>query len=265
MTHAYHGIDHIVIRTADAESLFVLFSGLLGLPVTWPLERAGFATFGWVNIGNTHLEIWAAANNSDLPADCPFPFIHQIAFQPVDLATSVVRVERMGLRCKTPRTYESKNERGELRTNFTNSVILDLSNDACCVFFCDWGQDAPIVPWPKGLTTTERRALEREAMNVCGGGPLGLVGLREIELSTPNLESATDRWRKLTESKEAISITDDIRLRLSMGSQEVVQSLTFAVRDLARHDLLDARDDDEVMLSTRVSQGLQFRFSETET
>lgn len=271
MTRAHQGIDHIVIRTAEAEPLFELFNGLLGLPVTWPLERAGFATFGWVNIGNTHLEIWAAADDSDLPAGCPFPLIHQIAFQPVELTKSLAHVERLGLRCKTPRTYESKDGRGEKRANFTNAVILDLSNDACCVFFCDWHQDAPIVPWPSGLATAERRVLERDAMAACGGGALGLVGLSEIELSTPDVESTGARWRKFTESKGPIQLTEDVRLRLSTGSHEVIRSLTLAVRDLAHarrflasHDLLDACEGDEVRLSARVSQGLQFRFVEAE-
>lgn len=64
-------------------------------------------------------------------------------------------------------------------------------------------------------------------------------------------------------------LTDDVRLRLSSASQEIIQPLTFAVRDLAHarrflasHDLLDRREDDQVMLSRRVSQGLKFRFVE---
>ncbi|WP_435497405.1 VOC family protein [Variovorax sp. RB3P1] len=136
---AYQGIDHVVIRTADAASLYELFSGHLGLPVTWPLERATFATFGWIGLGNTNLEIWAAADNSDLPADCPFPLIHQIALAPAELSETLARFDAMGLSCKAPRTYSSKDELGEVRTNFTNSVILDLSNESCCVFVCDWG------------------------------------------------------------------------------------------------------------------------------
>ncbi|MGJ7558825.1 hypothetical protein ACSFBI_33135 [Variovorax sp. RB3P1] len=129
----------MVIRTADAASLYELFSGHLGLPVTWPLERATFATFGWIGLGNTNLEIWAAADNSDLPADCPFPLIHQIALAPAELSETLARFDAMGLSCKAPRTYSSKDELGEVRTNFTNSVILDLSNESCCVFVCDWG------------------------------------------------------------------------------------------------------------------------------
>jgi hypothetical protein len=182
----------------------------------------------------------------------------------------LARVEALGFSCKAPRAYSSTDEHGVVRTNFTNAVLLDLSGNSCCVFFCEWGREAPIAPWQKGLTTPERRALEREAMAACRGGPLGMIGLSEIELSTRDFEGATDKWRRLTESKgPSIPIAEDVELHLSAGRQDIIQSLTFAVHDLAdaqrylaSHDLLDKDEVDEVLLSRKFCQGLRFRFVE---
>jgi len=264
----YRGIDHVVIRTADAVSLYQLFSGPLGLPTTWPLEHAAFATFGWIGLGNTNMEIWAATDNSDLPAGCPFPLVQQIALEPFELAETLARLKTLGFNCKTPRTFRSKDKSGEQKVNFTNSVVLDLSSDTCCVFLCEWGREAPITPWKKGPTTRERRVLEQDAMKACGGGALGIVGLSEIALSTQDVDGTIDRWRRLTESKgPAIEIAKDVELRVSAGEHAVIQSLTFSVRDLAQaksflagRGVLSQDEGADVVLCRDVSQGLRFRF-----
>lgn len=261
----YLGIDHIVIRTAVAEPLIDLLSGPLGLPVTWPLERASFANFGWTGAGNTNIEIWAAADNSDLPVGCPFPLIQQIALAPVELQSGLKRLEAIGLKCKEPRAYQSRDELGALQTNFTNSVLLDLSHDSCCVFFCEWGSHAPITPWRNGLSTLERRQLHKEAMVACGGGPLGMVGLQKIAISTRNLEGSAAAWSRLTHSSKAeLRLIDDIELQLSVGSQDLIQSLTFAVQDLAaarsfldQRGLLDDQHPDEVALAAAATGGIR--------
>ncbi|MDM0078726.1 VOC family protein [Variovorax sp. J2P1-59] len=266
----YLGIDHVVLRTAAAEALFDLLHRQLGLPATWPLQHAPFATYGWIGVGNTNLEIWAAADNSDLPADCPLPLFHQIALAPAELSETLARFSAVGLSCKAPRVYASKDERGEVRTNFTNSVILDLSSESCCVFVCDWGTDAPIVPWRKGLSTPERRDLERGALAACSGGPLGLVGLKEIAMSSPDLAAAADKWQRLAESTSwPVAIADGVELQLAAGKQNLVQSLTLAVRDLGAarrflvgRELLDEDAAGEVLLSRRATGGLAFRLVE---
>lgn len=130
-TAIYRAVDHVLIRLLAAQPLYALFSEVFALPVSWPLQRSDVATFGWVHVGNTNLEFWAAANNSDLPSDCQPPLVHGLALDPVDLSASVAKLAESGVLCKTPKPYQTKSEHGVLVTNFTNSTVLDVSSDSC--------------------------------------------------------------------------------------------------------------------------------------
>jgi len=267
----YLGIDHVVIRSATAEPLYDLLHKRLGLPVIWPLQVTPFATYGWIGIGNTNLEIWAAVDNSDLPADCQFPMFNQIALAPTRLHETAAQVESSGLKCKAPRAFVTKDSHGAAQTNFTNSVVLDLSSEMCCVFICEWGDRAPIAPWKPGLTSQQRRAEQKAALDGVCGGKLGVVGLSGIELMTPDVRTATERWQQLSRSSNVpIDVTNDIDLCLTLGSTDLIQSLTLAVRDLdtARRVLADeclleeSNSQVELMLSLSATGGLRIRFVE---
>ena|ERR1700712_5026023 len=69
----FSGVDHIMVRVEKVEPFLILFSDMLGLPVSWPLQQMEFADYAWVTLGNTNLEFWASANNLDLPSDQTLP------------------------------------------------------------------------------------------------------------------------------------------------------------------------------------------------
>jgi hypothetical protein len=100
------------------------------------------------------------------------------------------------------------------------------------------------------------------------GGTIGLVGLSEIEMSTPNLSEAEKKWRLLTDSAgEEIELTADMVLRLTQGSRQVIQSLTFEVRSLesardflSANGLLGASSEHELSLESTAVGGLRMKF-----
>ncbi len=57
----YSNVDHMMIRLLDIDPLLSLFADVFGLPVSWPKQSSSFATFAWVHVGNTELELWASA------------------------------------------------------------------------------------------------------------------------------------------------------------------------------------------------------------
>jgi hypothetical protein len=267
-TAVYSTVDHVMIRLLDIDPLLSLFTDVFGLPVSWPKQSSSFATFAWVHVGNTELELWASASNSDLPKESQPPLIHGFALEPVDLEASVAHLTQAGFQCKSPRHYQTKTADGALTTNFTNSVLLDFSSESCCIFFCAWNPDGTIYPWKERLTAAERRSRGQVELAKCGGGTIGLIGLSAIEMSTPDLSAAEKNWRLLTGSADTeIELTVDMVLRLAQGSHQVIQSLTFDVRSLesardflSANGLLGTSSEHELSLESTAADGLRIKF-----
>src|SRR4051812_37897959 len=106
---AFSGVDHIMVRVEKVEPFLILFSDMLGLPVSWPLQQMEFADYAWVTLGNTNLEFWASAKILDLPPAQPLPLFSGFALDPPDLGASIALLEECGMTCKPPRPYLTKN------------------------------------------------------------------------------------------------------------------------------------------------------------
>jgi len=266
----FNGIDHIMVRVRKAEPFVSLFADVLGLPVSWPLQRKEFATYAWITLGNTNLEFWAAADNTDLPVEQSLPLFAGLALNPPELDTSITLLEERGITCKPPRPFITKNREGKQVTNFTNSVILDVSNLACCVFFCKWGPDGTIFPWLERLTAEERQLREQMQFAECGGGPIGVVRLAEVTISTPEMSKTRQQWQAITGQT---SYTFDLgrRVALSFHAGETVQitSVVLAVKSLAvaraylvSHAILGEDSLDEISIGGNACSGLCIRLKE---
>lgn len=259
-----------MVRALCIDRLFSLFSNVFELPVSWPKQSSSFATFAWVHVGNTDLELWASTSNNDLPVDCQPPLIHGFALDPNhDLSESIADLASVGIQCKEPRSYKTPDHTGTTVTNFTNSVVLDLSSESCCVFFCAWDSSGTIFPWTERLTSRERRARDRKEFLKRGGGALGLVGLAQIEMSTPALLNAAEKWATFSGEGQPVPLAADIELKLVSGPRHVIQSLTFEVRSLesartflSAKSLLGTSSQDELALDPHAADGLKLKFRE---
>lgn len=270
LTQAITGVDHIMVRVEEAEPLLILFSEIFGLPVSWPLQRKEFANYAWVTLGNTNLEFWAAANNADLPSDQTLPLFSGFALNPPDLSASISLLEDRGITCKPPRPFFTTNQQGEQVTNFTNSVILDISNSVCCVFFCKWGADGTIFPWTERLTTEERRCREQWHLDQCGGGSLGVIRLAEVAIATPDMSKTRQQWQAITgQSSDAFDLGRGITLTLHAGKTVQITFIVLAVRSLsvarvylASHSMLGADSNDEISIRASACSNLCIRLKE---
>jgi hypothetical protein len=269
---AYRALDHVVIRLRAVEPLWSLLAGEFGLPVSWPLQHSAFASFGWINVGNTNLELWAARDDADMPPEAQPPRVQGLALDPADLEASIAELTARGIACKPPRAFRTQDASGASVTNFTNAVLLDLSSDACCVFFCAWDAAGTIYPWPEKLDAPQRRARDAEVFQASAGGPLGMIGLRRIGLAVPDQAEASVRWRALTASPRGpLALMPDIAVALAPGRHPfaTIESLCFGVRSLpqartflAERQLLEASSPDELVLARHACAGLDLRFVE---
>lgn len=127
---------------------------------------------------------------------------------------------------------------GEVVTNFTNAVVLDVSAPSCCIFFCEWNSRAAIYLWAEAATPVHRRSRHRQALQESRGGPLGLIGLQSIRVGTPDLGMHRKHWQTLSGSPSGhpIVLAPGISLELVPAEQLRIGSLTFSV-----HSLVTAR------------------------
>ena len=244
-----------------------LFAGILGLPVSWPILSNDFATYGWVTLGNTNLEFWAAKNNSDLPSEDALPLFHGLALEPDNLTENIQLLMGRGIQCKAPRPYITQASDGQDVTNFTNSVVLNLSSPLICIFFCEWGIEGTIFPWQEKLTTSQRKLKELQQLSACGGGKLGITGLVEVELLCRQVDKTQELWLKMTGSAVAPVVQGGIEVSFQAGTEDKINSIVMGVRSLetARRVLSDAGllgvcMGVEVSMSQKACPGLHFRF-----
>lgn len=265
---AYQSIDHVVLRLHAAEPLFDLLTNTFALPTAWPLQRTEFATYGWVHVGNTDLELWAAASNADLSGYAQPPLFHGFALEPaLPMLEALARIAASGIDCKPARAFQTQDTAGNTVTNFTNSVLLGVSSPSCCVFLCEWDAQASIYPWKEAVTPAERRATLSEALRASGGGPLGLVGLSAICIGTPDRDEHLRRWQALSGSdRHPVPLTPEIVLELVSAEDLRIESLGFTVRSLevarrflTRRQWLDADSGNTLTISR---QGLTVHLTE---
>lgn len=262
-----------MVRVTAAEPLMHLFANTLGLPISWPLQQSDFATYGWVTVGNTNLEFWASANNDDLPNMVELPLFHGFALDPPSLASSIVTLANRGVVCKPPKSFVTKNMNGRDVTNFTNSVILDVSSASCCIFFCEWCIDGTIFPWADKLTSSERQLREQKQLSASSGGDLGITGLVEIEMSVPSVDEAKATWQAITEQDtDIIHLGRGVMLNLIAGKDQKIESIVLGVRSLAAaraflvdKNLIGDEATNEISLSQHACSNLRFRFRESDT
>lgn len=266
----FNGIDHIMVRVREAEPFIKLFSEQFVLPVSWPLQRKKFATYGWITLGNTNLEFWAAADNTDLPVERSLPLFSGLALNSPDLGASIALLEERGITCKPPRPFITKTQEGTHVTNFTNSVILDVSNSACCVFFCKWGRDGTIFPWSERLTAEERQLREQRQFEECGGGPIGVVRLAEVTIAAPDISNTRRHWQAITgQTTDTFNLGRDIALTLHGGETVQITSIVLTVKSLAvaraylaSHSMLGQDSGDEISIGGSTCSDLCIRLKE---
>lgn len=195
------------------------------------------------------------------------PLFHGLALESDNLADSIQILKGRGINCKAPRPYVTQTSDGRDVTNFTNSVVLDVSSPLVCVFFCEWGREGTIFPWKEKLTTTQRKLKEQEQLSACAGGKIGITGLVEAEILSTRIEDTKARWQAMTgQASEPVSM-GGIQLSFCASTEDKIESIVIGVRSLAtvrdvlaHAGLLGECEGNEISLSLKVCAGLHFRF-----
>jgi hypothetical protein len=258
-------IDHIMIRTGDPHELYDFFVETLQLPIAWPMTspRAGVMT-GGVGFGNVNVEAIQVPGQTDSR-----PRLLGFAFAPSALDESLIELKKRGLTSGEPRPLVATGPDGSKRTLWTNVTLRQFSDS-------DSPADATIHIFlseynPAYVNVDERRARLRALLRNSGGGPLGVVDVKEVVIGTVDLAGARRLWQKLLDPTfSATSNTWHIgsgpAVRLVPANENRIQALLIRVASLARakaflrdRQLLGADAAGQVMIDPSKVGGLELR------
>ena len=178
-------VDHFFAVSSDAERLFRIFRETFGLPVAWPFQAYGSFASGGLSLGNTVLELvtWEVPKGEVLKTEWKM-----LAFEPAgDTEAAVAELERRGVAHAEPDVSTYRDAEGKEVVGWTNTGLIGpgLSD---VVFLCDYEARERVA---------EGRREGAEELVRAQGGPLGVRGLKAIEVGVTDLQSARREWLEL--------------------------------------------------------------------
>ena len=226
-------IDHIMIRTGNPRELYAFFAETLMLPIAWPLTspRAGVMT-GGVGFGNVNVEAIQFPGQIDSR-----PRLLGFAFEPSGLEDSLVELSRRALTVGERRPLVATGPDGSRRTLWTNVTLRQFSDSdnpadaAIHIFLSEYS--------PSYVNVDERRARLRAQLSNSGGGPLGVIDVKEVVIGAVDLEAARRLWQTLLDPTSVVApdtwrIGSGPAVRLVSAGENRVEALIIRVASLER-------------------------------
>jgi hypothetical protein len=222
-----------MIRTGDPGELYAFLADTLQLPIAWPITspRPGVMT-GGVGFGNVNVEAIQFPGQTD-----PRPRLVGLALEPSALDESLLELKRRGLTAGERRPLVATGSDGSTRTLWTNVTLREFSDAhspataTIHIFLSEYS--------PTYVNVDERRARLRAQLVNSGGGPLGVVEVKEVIVGAVDVEVARRLWQGLLEPTPAdASNTWQIgagpAVRLVRANENRVEALLIRVASLER-------------------------------
>lgn len=294
-------IDHILIRVEHPEPLFSTLTEVFGLPSPWPLStHPAFASIG-VSLGNVDLELVRFGESTERR---PNARLSGVAFEPSapTLSESQCELQRRDIAHSAVVPYVSRDESDNPEHLWDNLYVGELlgGNLWQKAFFATTKllperllarpNDSDVSPlidrvFPHGMAFlvdydsafAENFKCEeaRRSLRTRNGGPLGVVGLREIVVGANHLDAVRGRWSDLfwpvTESTpnvwrfdnglgiQLVSQSNDGFVALVVEVECLDQAKTF----LATRDMIESVSESSIAIAPSTLAGLDIRLVES--
>ena len=226
-------IDHIMIRTGDPHALYTFFTETLQLPIAWPITspRAGVTT-GGVGFGNVNVEAIQFPGQTDAQ-----PRLVGFALEPSSLNDAMTELTARGVTLAERRPLIAAGADGSKRTLWTNVTLRpfsdsDVAADATMhIFLSEYS--------PAYVNVDERRARLQRQLVASGGGPLGVVEVKEVIIGATDVAAARRLWQSLLDpisssAPDTWQIGNGPAIRLVPASENRIQTLVIRVASLER-------------------------------
>jgi hypothetical protein len=225
-------IDHILLKTDDAQALFSLLTDTLQIPVAWPIfTYRGFRS-GAAGFGNVNLEVLQHAEG-EAPAFATAPGTYPIgiAFEPVTVDGALRELERREIEHSEP--FDD----GISEAIRWTSIDLEGSPDSPIRLLVKYSFDQDARRAQLGTQLSER-----------SGGPLGITSVEAVELESRDPGEAIARWKELLDPN--VASPEGVwhpgggpALRIVQGDVDSFRRAIIGVRSLAAaRDALRQRD-----------------------
>jgi hypothetical protein len=249
-------VDHVLATSPKAEVEYDFFRDSLGFAGAWPYRNYGDFASGGLSVGNTVLEFvtWRVG-----PGEIVRTEWKSVAFEPVgNTETAIAELDKRGISHSPPDVNLHKDATGKAVVDWTNTLLTGLSPSEA-VFICDYADRKRIA---------QMHQIARDELVRRNGGPLGVIGLKEIVIGVADLVKASVQWRSLSASREQEShgifaFADGPGIRLVQaqepGIKEAVisvRSLVEARRFLAARGLLEPGEGQRVSIARMAIGGL---------
>jgi hypothetical protein len=264
-TPIVRGIDHFFATSPTPETHYRYFRDSLGLPEVYPFWNYGDFASGVVSMGNVLFEVvtW------DVPAGDTLPIEFKgIAFEPAErLPVTLTRMREHGILVQAP-----------------ESVMYDTPDSTKALAYINIPLDGP-----RGLSPTTasifindnlgspraaaRRRESAEELVRRGGGPLGVLAVKELVIGVEDVDAALAQWRRLLESpaqesEGVITFPAGPAMRFVKAPVGAILEMVVQVRSLAQAERFLSRkgafrrEGEHVLIEPSSVGGLRIRLVE---
>jgi hypothetical protein len=255
-------VEHFFVTSDNPERLFKLFRDVLQLPEVWGYQRFGEFASGGLSLGNTVLEFLDFPFENDPGRATKFK---GIAFEPVaDADAAVIELRKRGIAHGEPRPFKIR-AGGQERVGWVNVQLTDLPPSDAFVFLCDYKSREGVA---------ETRSAASQELVRRGGGPLGILSLKEIVIGVRSVEEASRKWGRLLESRgpgaaPVFALSSGPRIRLVRADAEGIRGIVVKVKSrrgaeqfLAKNKMLGGAEAGGVAIAPEPVGGLMITLVE---
>lgn len=179
-------VEHFYLFADETQvkKLFQSFRDDFRLPQVWAYRNWGSYSSGGLSLGNVVLE-FATYPVPDNKA--PKTEFQGIVFEPVaDAETTAMMLKSRGVPHGEPEGEKYRTADGVERVDWTIVPFTDLPPDNVNIMLCDY-RDRKMV--------AEGRSKAAKALADAGGGPLGIISLKEIVVGVKDIKEAVRKWQ----------------------------------------------------------------------
>lgn len=213
-------VEHFFISSPQAEKYFKLFNEQLGLPVVWNYQVwTGFAS-GGVTLGNVAFEFVYYDGVKDTRFD-------GIALEPKQSVQEFVKdLKRLNIPHDSISVNSTINQNGNL-VGWDNLGLIGVLPSEANLFICDYKQRDRIA---------DGRRKSMGELNKKGGGPLGVIALKEFVIHTTDIDTHKTMMAKLpgviSQTEHLFSFNEGPSIRLVASEKNGIERIVVRVKSL---------------------------------